>query len=397
MKAAFFTFILILITLAMLFVRSSIQKPFSYLQTAAPRINVSPALSLFTRVSSGSVPSIPLRLPPGFTIHIFAGNLGNARDLVFTPGGTLLVSNPINNTVVALPDKNHDGVADENKIVVNKGTRIHGLAFYKGNLFVAEVNRVVRYKWREENLQATLDKVLFSLPNNSDHNNRTLAFDQHGNMYVSVGSTCNACYERSSFSGTVIASDANGNNPRVFATGLRNAAFITVDPKTGALWGTEMGRDYLGDHTPPDEINLIQSGKNYGWPLCYGNRIHDTQFDKSPVNSCQNTQPPAYNIPAHSAPLGLTFITSSQFSSNWQNNLLVAYHGSWNSSTLIGYKVVRMTVRENTITQVDDFLTGFIQNGKILGRPVDVLFDSQGNLYLSDDKSGNVYIVQKEL
>lgn len=353
-----------------------------------------------TSVSSGKTPTIPFHLPTGFTIHVFADNLGNPRDMVFSPGGTLLVSNPASNQVFALPDTKHDGVSDGKKTIINNENHIHGLAFYNNTLYVADVDKVVRYTWDENTLTATKDKVLFPLPDNDDHNNRSLVFNSSGQMFVSVGSTCNVCKETPEQGGSVYTSDANGNNKRIFARGLRNAAFLTINPKTGDLWGTEMGRDYLGDNTPPDEINIIQDGKDYGWPICYGNKIHDTNFDKNQYiqDPCINTIPPIYQVPAHSAPLGVTFINSSQFPSDWQGDLLVAYHGDWNRTTPSGYKIVHLKVTGNTITNSEDFLTGFLlgtTKDSSAGRPVDVLFDAKGNVYVSDDKAGNIYIIQK--
>ncbi len=372
----------------------------------SPSVKISPSPSSntpvsqsLTTVSKGEIPTIPFKLVPGFTIHTFASGLGTARDLQFSPGGTLLVSNPGSGEVYALPDSNKDGVADDKKVVVSNLNHAHGLAFYHGMLYVAATTQVVRYNWDESSLTATKDKGLFSLPANNDHNSRTLAIDQTGKMFISVGSTCNVCNESSDLSATVLTADADGNNLKVFAKGLRNAPFIQFNPTTGELWGTEMGRDNLGDDVPPDEINIIKDGLDYGWPSCYGDKIADKAFN--PNAQCQNTQPPIFQIPAHSAPLGLSFINSSQFPSDWQGDLLVSYHGSWNRSTPTGYKVVHMKVQGSTITQAEDFLTGFLPSGALigpasaLGRPVDLTFDSQGNLYLSDDKAGNVYIIQK--
>ena len=155
-----------------------------------------------------------------------------------------------------------------------------------------------------------------------------------------------------------------------------------------------MGRDYLGDNLPPEEINIIRDGANYGWPICYGNKIHDDKFDTNQYirDPCEDSVSPIFEFPAHSAPLGLTFINSPQFLTDWQGDLLVAYHGSWNRSTPAGYKVVRMKVAGNTITGAEDFITGF---GQALARPVDLIFDSQGSLYISDDKAGVVYKIIK--
>jgi glucose/arabinose dehydrogenase len=339
-----------------------------------------------------------LHLHDGFVIHIFASGLGAARDLQFSPGGTLLVSNISGNSVYALPDKNNDGVADSVKTIITGENHVHGLAFYNGKLFIADVDKVVRYNWDENKLTATLDKVLFPLPENNDHNNRSLEFSGDGKLFISLGSTCNICRESSSIGGSVLVSDFEGTSPKVFATGLRNSPFFAINPQTKELWATEMGRDYLGDDTPPDEINIVREGKNYGWPNCYGDKIHDTNFDGRNPDTCRSTESPIFQIPAHSAPLGLTFINSSQFPQDWQNDLLVAYHGSWNRSVVIGYKIVHLKINANSITNSEDFLTGFLQGttkDSSLGRPVDLAFDKNGSLYVSDDKTGNVYIIQK--
>lgn len=354
-------------------------------------------------ISSGKIPDIPLRISSDFMIHVFAQDLGRARDLIFSPKGTLLVSNIQTNQIIALPDKNQDGTADRQSIVIDDLPNVHGIAFFQNTLFVATTTEVVRYRWDEEKLQATKEKTLFSLPQNNNHKYRTIVFDKKGNMYVSVGSTCNVCNEASPQSATVLISNANGDTPRIFAKGLRNAPFLTTHPQTDAIWATEMGRDHLGDDTPPDEINILSDGKNYGWPLCYGKKIHDTNFDRKQYarNPCEDTVAPIFEIPAHSAPLGLTFITSKQFPTEWQNDLLVAYHGSWNRSKPIGYKIVHLKVSGNTIVSSEDFLTGFISDNALVGsqadgRPVDLVFDAQGNLYVSDDKAGMVYIIQKK-
>ena len=352
--------------------------------------------------SVGETPEFPLKLPEEFKVGIFAQGLGNARDLEFSTGGVLLVSIPASGKIVALPDKDQNGVADEVRDVVLRLDRPHGIAFYKDKLFIAEETRIVRYKWDENTLTAAQDKVLFSLPKGDRHFTRTISFNQKGQMFVSIGSTCDVCFEKNEWLAAVIVSDGEGTNPRLWAKGLRNSVFITVNSKTNELWGTEMGRDGLGDNLPPDEINIIRDGnpsagsgpRDYGWPICYGNRIPDTNFQKG--TPCEATEAPVYEIPAHSAPLGLTFVNSSQFPKEWQGDLLVSYHGSWNRSIPIGYKVVRLDVDGNNVRGEEDFLSGFLSGSQALGRPVDLIFDSQGSLYISDDKAGVVYKVIKE-
>lgn len=336
-----------------------------------------------------------LKVSSSFTIGIFAKSLGGgARDLEFSPEGVLLVSVPSLGKVMALPDRNGDGIADEIKDVLTNLDKPHGLAFFDGKLYVAETTRVTRYNWDGATLTASQDRVLFSLPYiNPGHSTRSIAINKNGDMFISIGSSCDVCFEKEPFLATVIISDKDGRSPQLFAKGLRNAVFITINPQTQELWGGEMGRDYLGDDLPPDEINIIKEGKDYGWPNCFGNKVFDVKFNPSgSPDICKSTEPPIYEIAAHSAPLGLVFINSEQFPKDWQNDLLVAYHGSWGRSTPTGYKIVRLHVAQNKIVGAEDFITGFLP---AVARPVDVLFDKYGSLYISDDKGGMIFKVVK--
>lgn len=334
---------------------------------------------------------LPLEKPPEFTLDIFAQNLGRVRDLTFSPEGILLASVPSEGKVIAIRDKN--SVTG----VLTGLNNPHGIAFNNGKLFVAEERRLSRYNWDGQKLTASLDKVLFGLPAGGNHITRSLIFDSNNNLYISIGSTCNVCNEANPWRGAVIITNPEGENPGVFATGLRNSVFLTTNPQTGEIWATEMGRDYLGDDLPPDEINIIKEGKNYGWPNCYGDKVPDTNFDPADSGTvCNSTGPPVYKIRAHSAPLGLVFIDSEQFPAMWQGDLLVALHGSWNRSSPVGYKIVRLEVSGNQITGEADFITGFLQDSQAISRPVDLIFDQNGNLYISDDKAGKIYILSRK-
>ncbi|MBP6882128.1 MAG: PQQ-dependent sugar dehydrogenase [Candidatus Levybacteria bacterium] len=335
-----------------------------------------------------------LSTPEGYTVKLFANNITNARDLYFTPDGTLLVSSSGTGNVYALPDKNSDGIADEVISVVSGLDQPHGLAMINNKLYIAETRRVSRFSFDTSSYKAAFEKELFKLPGNTNHNKRTIVFDENSNLYTSVGSTCNVCEEKDAQSGTVLISDSEGNNLKVFSKGVRNAPFLAINPTDGALWSTGMGRDLLGDDLPPDEINILKSGGDYGWPYCYGDKVFDANFNKMSSSYCSNTVAPAFQIPAHSAPLGLAFIPAN-FSSSWVNDILVAYHGSWNRSIPDGYKVVKLEVSGTQLTSSEDFLTGFIQNGSVVGRPVDVVFDQEGYAYVSDDKTGNIYIISQ--
>lgn len=348
-------------------------------------------------ISVGEKTDFPISAPAGFSVGVFAKDLSGARDLEFTQEGTLFVSLPSSGKIAAVSDSDKDGTGEVKDIAAGL-ERPHGLAFREGKLYVAEETSVSVYDWDEQNRELTNKKTLFALPAGGRHFTRTLVFDKTGKLYISVGSTCDVCVEKNPLHSAVLISDPAGTAPRLFARGLRNSVFITLNPQSGEIWGTEMGRDFLGDETPPDEVNIIKEGSDYGWPYCYGDKIHDTDFDKKidVIDPCLKTTSPIYKIPAHSAPLGLTFINSPQFPADWQGDLLVAYHGSWNRSTPTGYKVVRMKVEGDKITGEEDFLTGFLSGSQTLARPVDLIFDQAGSLYISDDKAGYIFKVVGE-
>ncbi len=392
-KAAFFLIIVILLLAILAFMIPVISgiKP----AVLPPSKNITDILDQNASKKQGEAVEIPLKVAPGYKVSVFAKGVGIARDLEFSPEGTLLVSATQDGKVFAMPDKNKDGKADEVKSILSGLDNPHGLAFYNGKLYVAAETEVTRYLFDEKALTAQKEKTLFALPPGGRHFTRSIVFNKKGDMYVSLGSTCDVCFEKEEFIGTVIISNAEGKAPRVYAKGLRNAVFIAVNPTTQEVWATEMGRDFLGDEAPPDEVNILRDGEDYGWPVCYGDRVYDKNFNQRSPSYCGATQLPAYKIPAHSAPLGLTFIDSKEFSADEQGDLLVAYHGSWNRSEPTGYKVVRMNVVGGRITAEEDFLSGFLQGGEALGRPVDMIFDQEGSLFVSDDKAKVVYLINK--
>jgi glucose/arabinose dehydrogenase len=331
-------------------------------------------------------------LPREYKIGIFAKDVTGARDLEFSPKGTLVVSEKEQGRVVALPDIDRNGIADKEVVLLRNLQNPHGIAFHNGKLFVAEETKVTRYSYNEESIAATVDKKILDLPRGGLHTTRSLLFDMNGKLFISIGSTCNVCTEKNSQLATVIATDSDGQSPKVYSSGLRNAVFLTLS-KRNQIYVTEMGRDYLGDNTPPDEIDILSENGNYGWPYCYGNKIPDTSFSKQSSGFCKESLTPFFEFPAHSAPLGITFINSSQFPTDWQEDLLVSFHGSWNRSTKTGYKIVHITTKGTP--KMSDFLTGFLDGNITIGRPVDIIFDKQGSIFISDDKANRVYKIVK--
>lgn len=350
---------------------------------------------------------LPLSVPDGFAIGTFAKNLGKPRVLAVDPAGTLLVSIPASGKVVALPDKNGDGVADETVTVISGLNQPHGLAFrclpapelteIACQLYIAESNQVTVSPY-DVGSHRVFDKKkkIIDLPDGGNHFTRTLLF-HNDRLLIAVGSSCNVCRETDWRRAVILSANPDGSDLKVFARGLRNAVFLTTHPVTGAVWATEMGRDHLGDDLPPEEINIIEDGKNYGWPVCFGDNIHDTDFDKNTYirNPCQEPTEtaPHLTLGAHVAPLGLAFVPQ-EWPADYRLDLLVAEHGSWNRSAKDGYKIVRypLDAQGNPTGQAEDFIIGWLRpDGTVLGRPVDIRTLPGGVMYISDDKAGVIY------
>ena len=209
--------------------------------------------------------SYPLDLPKGFNLGVFADLKGDLpRALAFDEKGVLFASIPGSGKIIALPDENGDGKADRIVEVMRGLARPHGIAFAGDFIYVGETDKVVRARYDPENLSVGSVEKLFDLPGGGRHFTRTIKI-KDGNIYTSVGSSCDTCLEDSPYRAAVLVSDLDGTDLRVFARGLRNTVFFTLDAK-GRIWGTDMGRDFLGDNLPPDEVNLIEDGQDYGWP-----------------------------------------------------------------------------------------------------------------------------------
>lgn len=346
---------------------------------------------------------LPLTLPPGFSISIFAKQLDGPRVMTMDSRGTLLVSLTKAGKIVALSDADRDGAADATVVLADNLNGPHGM-FLKCvsadcRLFVAEEDSVSVFAYDADRLRLSDKKKLLTLPEGGNHTTRTIIpYDDKGKerMLISVGSSCNVCYEKDDQRAKILIADLDGTNVEEFARGLRNSVFMTQHPVTGDVWATEMGRDFLGDDLPPDEINIIRKGRNYGWPICYGKNVHDADFDKNTYirNPCMEPfeAESHIDIPAHSAPLGLAFANES-WGKEHRGDLFVAYHGSWNRSVPTGYKVVRMKFDENGgYTETEDLITGWLTDKGVSGRPADILVRS-GTMYISDDKASVIYRV----
>ncbi|HET6454410.1 MAG TPA: sorbosone dehydrogenase family protein [Armatimonadota bacterium] len=344
---------------------------------------------------SGFKNSNLLKLPPGFRIGLFASSLDGPRMMALSPDGRLFVTEMGAGRVTILPDANGDHHADSHIVYASGLNNPHGIAFHGGYLYVADEGRVIRYPYRSGDNKAPKSQVVVpNLPTGGEHITRTITFGPaDGKLYVSVGSSCNACIKKDPLRASIIRCNADGSGRETFATGLRNSVGLAWNPRTSELWATDNGRDYLGDDLPPDEVNVIRQDGFYGWPYAYGNRIPDPAFDNKYPQKVADSILPKIAIQAHSAPLGLIFYTGSMFPAEYRGNLFIAYHGSWNRTIPTGYKVVRFAVQDGEVGGQQDFITGWLQNGGSWGRPVSLLVGKSGELYITDDKGGQVYVV----
>jgi glucose/arabinose dehydrogenase len=269
----------------------------------------------------------------------------------------------------------------------------HGLAFHKGALYVANTDGVVRVTLGADGRQ-TGEAYVNRYSGGGGHWTRTIVFGADSAMYVAVGSTCNLCIESSSDRAAVLRFNEDGSGKRVFASGLRNAVGLAVEPSSGALWASQNERDNLEpnhENLPPEEINILTDGADYGWPYCYGDRVPNPEYANAA--RCANTTPPALKLQAHSAPLGITFLSrATKLPEEYRGDLLVAYHGSWNRDAPTGAKVVRVRVSGGKPVSVEDFMSGWQDaSGSRWGRPVDVVVAADGSVLISDDAGGAIY------
>jgi len=182
---------------------------------------------------------------------------------------------------------------------------------------------------------------------------------------------------------------------RPYSIGLRNAVGLAVNPATQKIWVTTHERDNLGDDIPPEEIDILEDGGDFGWPYCWGNKQPNPEY-KVP-GRCDTTIPPALMMQAHSAPLGITFLTkATQLRPEYRGDALVVFHGSWNRTVPTGAKVVRVRISEGRPVSYEDFVRGWQDaSGHRWGRPADVLVTGDGAVLISDDTGNNIYRVHR--
>jgi glucose/arabinose dehydrogenase len=333
-----------------------------------------------------------IRLPPGFRIRLFAGGAVNPREMALGAKGTVFVGTLRAGAVYAVIDRDHDGVADDGLVLLSGLVAPNGVAFRDGSLYVADAWRILRYDDIENRLEHPPKPVVVydGYPHDAWHGWKFIRFGPDGLLYVPVGSPCNVC-ERDPPYSSITRLRADGTGLEVFARGIRNSVGFDWDPKTRELWFTDNGADSMGDDVPSDELNHApKAGMHFGFPYCHASGIPDPRF--GPGHECAKYTPPAVELGAHVASLGMRFYTGTMFPEPYRNQIFIAEHGSWNRTKPIGYRVVVARPAAPEGQRLEGFAEGWLgPDGKAWGRPVDVLVEPDGSLLVSDDTGNGIY------
>jgi glucose/arabinose dehydrogenase len=348
--------------------------------------------------AASDIPVDRLLLPSGFKIEVFADSVYGARSMAMGTDGTLFVGTRRNKTVYAIQDLDKDFKSDHMVVLDSTLDVPNGVAFRNGSLFVAQVNRLLRYDSIESKLYNPPAPVVVyeDYPDALHHGWKYIAFGPDDKLYVPVGAPCNICDstvvdERFA---SITRMDPDGGNREIVARGVRNTVGFTWHPQTGELWFTDNGRDMLGDDIPPCELNRVtEVGQHFGYPFCHGGTLSDPEFGSQ--HSCEEFVAPVKALGAHVAPLGVKFPTGNMFPESFKNSPIIAEHGSWNRSKKSGYRLTRVEMEGDSVVSYSSFIEGWLnqETQEAFGRPVDLLFLQDGSLLISDDVANAIYRV----
>jgi len=338
-------------------------------------------------------------VPAGFHINIFAIGFKVPRFLATAPNGDIFVADTGAGEIDVLRDPQRTGGAQQREVFADKLNRPFGIAFREDYVYVGNTNEVVRFRYDKQTSKRTSEaEHILDLPPGGGHFTRTIAFSLDGTkLYVSVGSSSNLDFEKDQRRAAVLVSDPDGKNSRVYASGLRNAVGLGIEPVTGAVWVSVNERDELGDDLPPDYFTSIKDGGFYGWPYSYiGSNVDPRVSPQKPELVAQAIIPDVLLGP-HVAPLQFAFYTGKQFPEQYRGGAFIAEHGSWNRAVRNGYQVAFVGFKNGkTAADPVPFLTGLVPdpNGpNVNGRPVGVTVAADGSLLVSDDGAGVIYRV----
>ncbi len=340
-----------------------------------------------------------IKVPTGFKISTYAENLGKPRMMALNSSGEVYVTRR-EGDIIRLKDADNDGKADSRDTVLIK-EGIHGIDIFQDTLYLVTVNEVFKAGLEKDGTFSKLDTLIDDLPDGGQHPNRTLAIGPDGMLYVSVGSTCNACDETTIESATLIKVNTMNGSRAIFAKGLRNTIGFDWHPETGILYGMDHGIDWLGDNDQKEELNQLEEGKDYGWPYIYADgkyNLADEPKQMSWDEYAQKTTDPVLLFTAHSSPLDMIFYRGTMFPEEFRNRALVTFHGSWNRYPPSGYKLINIEFDNGGPKEAGDLVSGFLSDdGKSqFGRPVGLLELGDGSVLMSDDENGIIYRLSYE-
>ncbi len=350
-----------------------------------------------TTAMAADLPLDQIKLPEGFTISVFADNVPGARSMALGDKGTLFVGSQRAGMVHAVQDTDGDQKADK-VIVIDEGLWWpNGVAFKDGALYVAEINRILRYDDIENALEAPPEPVVLvdDLPKEQHHGWKYLSFGPDGKLYFGLGVPCNDCdavveHDDPRF-GTIMRMNADGTEVEPYVHGVRNSVGLAWHPENGDLYFTDNGRDMMGDDLPDCELNRVtEAGQHFGFPYIHGGDVPDPNHGKG--KNPDDYVKPIEKMGPHVAPLGLSFYTGDQFPAAYKNRVFIAQHGSWNRTVKIGYRVMQVKLDDaGNSAGYEEFATGWLHRGEPWGRPVDVRVAPDGALLVSDDKANVIY------
>ncbi len=335
-----------------------------------------------------------LSIPEGFSLTYYAKNVENARSMALAEDGTLFVGSR-RDKVHAVQDKDGDGFAETVTVIVKDLNMPNGVALKNGDLYVAEVSRVIIFRNIAQQLvDQNFDYEVFydQYPTERHHGWKYIAFGPDDKLYVPVGAPCNICASEDEIFNTITRLDDEANI-EIVHTGVRNTVGFNWHPTNQKLWFTDNGGDNLGDNLPGDELNFANADhQNFGYPYCHQGNMLDPELGKG--KDCHDYTPPAQILGPHVAALGLEFWNDTNFPSSFNNHVFIAEHGSWNRTTPIGYRITTVFVDKNgEAKDYTNLITGFRDNAKneVFGRPVDLEWMKDGSLLISDDYSDCIY------
>ena len=337
--------------------------------------------------------------PAGFHVNVYAKEFKYPRFLAVAPNGDIFLADLGAGQVIVLRDPQHTGSAQQREIFAEHLNRPFGIAFHDDYVYVGNMNAVVRFRYDKQTSKRLGEaEHILDLPSGGSHITRTVAFSPDGKqLFVSVGSSGNIDVEKDQRRAAVLVADPDGKNSRIFASGLRNAVGLGIEPVTGAVWVAVNERDELGDNLPPDYFTSIKDGGFYGWPYSYIGDNVDPRVRPQKPDLVAKAIIPDVLLGAHVAPLEFTFYTGKQFPEQYHGGAFVAEHGSWNRASRAGYQVAFVEFKDGKASADPvPFLTGFVPDptGKnVNGRPVGVAVAPDGALLVADDGAKVIYRV----